>query len=70
MKTLLVLLSLAVPAALALEFAGINLPTGSDLATAFGLFVVSFVATTVAADYARSGPPRLVAVRANRARAD
>lgn len=53
--------TLSVPAALALEFAGVNLPAAADLGTAFGLFIVSLVALTVATDYARASQPRLVA---------
>jgi hypothetical protein len=51
----------AVPSALAAEIAGINLPPGFDLGSAFVLFVCSAVALIAVTDYTRTLQPRAVA---------
>jgi hypothetical protein len=64
MKTILSLSSLfafaAIPTLLALAAAGVSLPPGFGLGSAFGLFVVSFTTLTAFSDYARAAEPRLV----------
>lgn len=64
MKTILKLSSLsalaAIPAILALDFAGLPVPSDFALNSAFGLFVVSFTALTAVSDYAGAGRTRLV----------
>jgi hypothetical protein len=68
MKNLLKILALlttsAIPGALALELAGVNLPAGFDAGRVFGAFVVSFIALIVLSDYAPAHSFRVVASRA------
>lgn len=64
MKNPLKLISLftaaAVPSALALEIAGVNLPPSFGLGTAFSLFVCSLITLIAVTDYTRTLKPRTV----------
>jgi hypothetical protein len=66
MKTLLTILSLlsagSLPSAIAAELAGAHLPAGMNSMTAFGAFIISLVALTAFADYARPAPAPISAV--------
>ena len=64
LKTFALFTTLAAPGALALEFAGINLPPSLDVGSAFGAFVVSLVALIAISDYARICQPRRVEINA------
>ena len=60
LKVLSLFAAAAVPSALALEIAGINLPSNFDLGSAFGLFVVSLVMLIAVSDYTHTLKPRTV----------
>mgnify|MGYP001581470947 FL=1 len=60
LKLIALFAAAAVPSALALEIAGVNLPPHLDLGTAFGLFVASLVALIAVTDYTHTLKPRTV----------
>lgn len=60
LKLIALFTAIAVPSALAAEIAGINLPPGIDLGSAFGFFVSSLVTLIAVTDYSRTLKPRTV----------
>ncbi len=64
LKALSLFLAFSVPGALAVEFAGVNLPAGVDATAAFAAFFVTLFALIVVADYSRPGRSRRALVPA------
>lgn len=58
LKLIALFAAAAVPSALAVEIAGINLPPGFNLGSAFALFVSSLIALIAVTDYTRTLKPR------------